>query len=209
MPLGASLPARSRVYAGARSATKVPACLAYEVACDRAWRRVGAVRGRIGDDPVEYVVVRTAGGIWTLNGAPGAGLDNLADLDFGFTPATHLQQLRRIGLTVASGPQVPVAWLDTTGGLVRLPQRYERRTESTYWYEAPTVGYAGELVIGPDGFARRYPGLWEGNEAVGPSRRLVGPPSGSSAVLAPFVNAVRSWGEAGVPYLGTPTGLST
>jgi hypothetical protein len=139
-----------------------PACLAYEVACDRAWvTRRGAVRGRIGDDPVEYVVVRTDGGVWTLNEAPIAGLDDLVDLDFGFTPATNLQQLRRVRLAVGQSAEVPVAWLDTTGDLVRLPQRYERRTETTYWYEAPSVGYAAALVIGLDGFVRSYPSLWE------------------------------------------------
>ena len=139
-----------------------PACLAYEVACDRAWvTRWGVVRSRIGDVPVEYIVVRTDGGVWTVNGAPVAGLDDLADLDFGFTPATNLQQLRRVGLAVGGWAEVPVAWLDTTGDLVQLPQRYERRTETTYWYEAPSTGYAGELIIGPDGFAWRYPGLWE------------------------------------------------
>ncbi len=41
-----------------------PACLAYEVACDRARvKRRGAVRGRIGDVPVEYIIVRTDGGV--------------------------------------------------------------------------------------------------------------------------------------------------
>ena len=132
------------------------------MACDRAWvTRRGAVRGRIGDDPVEYVVVRTDGGVWTVNGAPVAGLDDLVDLDFGFTPATNLQQLRRVGLAVGQWASVPVGWLDTTVNLVRLPQQYERRTEITYWYEAPSFGYAGEPVIRPDGFVRRYPGLWE------------------------------------------------
>ena len=60
----------------------------------------GAVRGRIGDDPVEYVVVPTDGGVWTLNDTPVGGLDDLVDLDFGFTLATNLQQLRRGGLAV-------------------------------------------------------------------------------------------------------------
>jgi uncharacterized protein len=42
-----------------------------------------------------------------------------------------------------------------------LPQRYERRTSSTHWYEAPTVGYEALLELTPAGFIRRYPGLWE------------------------------------------------
>jgi len=83
-------------------------------------------------------------------------------LDLGFTPATNLSQLRRIALAEGQAADVPVAWLDVaTGSLVALPQRYERRTASTYWYEAPSVGYADLLEVAPSGFVRRYPGLWE------------------------------------------------
>ena len=43
----------------------------------------------------------------------------------------------------------------------RLPQRYERRSATTYWYESPTAGYAELLELAPSGFVSRYPGLWE------------------------------------------------
>ena len=57
---------------------------------------------------------------------------------------------------------VPAAWLDvSTGRMAILPQRYERRTWTTYWYEAPSVGYADVLEVGPTGFIHLYPGLWE------------------------------------------------
>jgi hypothetical protein len=42
-----------------------------------------------------------------------------------------------------------------------LPQRYERRSETAYWYEAPTVRYAALLEVTSAGFVRLYPGLWE------------------------------------------------
>ena len=67
-------------------------------------------------------------------------------------------------VAVGAVAEVPVAWFDGEGEskeLARLPQRYERRREDTYWYESPTANYAGELVIASDGFALRYPGLWE------------------------------------------------
>ena len=58
--------------------------------------------------------------------------------------------------------QVPVAWLDIeTGMLIKLSQSYERRSTTTCWYEAPSVGYKGLLEVAPNGFIRRYPGLWE------------------------------------------------
>jgi hypothetical protein len=57
---------------------------------------------------------------------------------------------------------VPVAWIDAPDGVLQaLPQRYERRSATTYWYESPTVGYAELLELAPSGFVRRYPGLWE------------------------------------------------
>ena len=140
----------------------LPAWLAYEVTCDRAWATVrGEIRGRVGDDLVAYAIDRSTG-VWTVNGRPVAGLDDLVDLDLGFTPATSLLQLRRVGLAIGEAADFSVAWCDgISERLMRLPQHYERRTANTYWYESPTVDYAAELVIGPDGFARRYPGLWE------------------------------------------------
>lgn len=97
-----------------------------------------------------------------LNGVAVDGLDHLVDLDLGFTPATNLPQLRRVPLAAGEAAEVPVAWLDMPAGrLGLLPQRYERRSESVYWYEAPTVGYAALLEVDPSGFIRRYPGLWE------------------------------------------------
>ena len=65
-----------------------------------------------------------------------------------------------MGFAIAA--DVPVAWLDVaTGTLEVLPQRYERRAEATYWYEAPRFDYAALLEVGPAGFIHRYPGLWE------------------------------------------------
>jgi len=58
--------------------------------------------------------------------------------------------------------ELPVAWLDIeTGRLTELPQIYERRSETTFWYQAPSVEYRGLLELAPNGFIRRYPGLWE------------------------------------------------
>jgi uncharacterized protein len=142
---------------------RVPARLTYCVACDEEWRtEQGQVHGWIGRQSVEFIIARTSGGVWTLNGDAVPGLEGCMDLDFGFTPATNLLQLRRIGLAEGQAADVPVAWFDVSGGsLTVLPQRYERRSGSAYWYESRTANYQGLLEVASTGFIRKYPGLWE------------------------------------------------
>jgi hypothetical protein len=141
----------------------VPARLGYYVTCDSAWHtQQGQVHGWLGERSAEFSVARTARGGWTLNGTFVPGLESCVDLDFGFTPATNLLQLRRVALAVGQAADVPAAWLEVSAGtLTVLPQRYERRSATTYWYESPSVSYEGLLEVGPAGFIRHYPGLWE------------------------------------------------
>jgi hypothetical protein len=139
-----------------------PARLAYRVECDGAWRTVsGRIQGFVGPRDIDYRVARR-GAAWTLNDAPATGLEPLLDLDLSFTPATNLQQLRRVAIGEGEAVQLPVAWLDVDAGtLTRLPQIYERRGAAALWYRAPSVGYEGMLGLAPNGFIGRYPGLWE------------------------------------------------
>lgn len=139
-----------------------PARLDYRITCDASWRTVrGEIHGWLAGDPVRHEVERS-GGIWTLDGRPQPDVERHVDLDLGFTPATNLLQLRRIALAVGEGADVPVAWLDVEGEtLAALPQHYERRSETTYWYESPSAGYRALLEVDAAGFIRRYPGLWE------------------------------------------------
>ena len=141
----------------------VIARLDYEVTCDAAWvTRHGRVRGWLDTRVVDLTIVRTGEGVWMLNGIAMPGLDGCADLDLGFTPATNALPLRRVELAKGQAAEVPVAWLDVTAGtLERLSQRYERRTDTTYWYEAPRFEYAAQLEVAPSGFVRVYPTLWE------------------------------------------------
>jgi hypothetical protein len=140
-----------------------PAQLRYRVACDRGWRTTeGEIRGWAGALRVAFLVARSSAGVWTVNGEVVAGMERCSDLDLGFTPATNLLQIRRMGLAVGQSADCPVAWLDAPGGeLEILPQWYERRTETSYWYEAPAACYSGLLEVDANGFVRRYPGLWE------------------------------------------------
>lgn len=140
-----------------------PARLTYRVVCDPAWRTLrGRVAGWIGVQPVAFRIARTDSGVWTLNGLMVSGLDDCVDLDLGFTPATNLLPLRRLDLADGHSAEAPAAWLHLSAGMLAvLPQRYERRSRTTYWYEAPSVHYAALLEVASTGFVLRYPGLWE------------------------------------------------
>jgi hypothetical protein len=137
--------------------------LAYRLTCDAAWRtREGLVTGWMGERLCDLRIGRTPGGVWTLNGEPAPNVEGCLDLDFGFTPATNLSQLRRIALEIGEAADVPVAWLDVTAGTIAvLDQRYERRTAEAYWYEAPRFDYAALLEVHSSGLISHYPGLWE------------------------------------------------
>jgi uncharacterized protein len=138
------------------------AALRYELALGLDWSTEGArVRGFLGDREIDDVITRE-GGMWSFNGRKVPGLEHLVDLDFGFTPATNLQQLRRVPIAIGEAADIPVAWVDAGGrGLMELQQRYERLAERSYRYRSATTGYEGLLELAPNGFAARYPALWE------------------------------------------------
>lgn len=144
-----------------------PASITYVVRCNARWETVsGLVRGNLGQRPIDYAVTRE-GNIWKLNGSAMPGLEHLVDLDLGFTPATNLQQLRRVPIARDETVELPVAWLDVDAGtLTELPQTYQRRSETAFWYEAPSVGYQELLELAANGFIRRYPNLWEADLAL-------------------------------------------
>ena len=149
----------------------LPARLVYRVTCDLQWRtRDGRVRGTVGGRRVDLRIQRSPGGAWKIESRVVRGLSGCLDLDLGFTPATNLLAIRRLNLSDGRAADAPAAWLDVSDGtLVRLPQRYARRTATAYRYEAPTVGYAADLAVSAAGFVTRYPGLWtslSGSEPV-------------------------------------------
>jgi hypothetical protein len=141
----------------------LPARLTYRVACDTTWAtRHGHVYGWLGHRSVDWTVLRTRQGAWTLNGKLVPGLERYVDLDLGFTPATNFLQLSRVKLADGETAEFSVCWLDpSVDTLTTVPQRYERRGDAAYWYEAPTFGYKALLEIAENGFVRRYPELWE------------------------------------------------
>jgi hypothetical protein len=137
------------------------AVVAYEVQVNsRLETTRGALSGFLGGALVRHEILRDEGG-WLLDGVPARGLEHLVDLDFGFTPATNVLQLTHMELPPGGKAELPVAWFDLdSAALTELPQTYERRSGTSYWYEAPTVPYQALLEIAPNGFVRSYPGLW-------------------------------------------------
>jgi uncharacterized protein len=137
------------------------AAVAYQVEVDARWEtKRGLISGFLGDQTIQHEIRRDNTG-WRLNGLRVEGFEHLVDLDYGFTPATNVLQLSRIALKPGQSAEVPVAWFDLdSASLTELPQRYERRNEASYWYEAPTVPYQNLLEIDPNGFVRSYPELW-------------------------------------------------
>jgi hypothetical protein len=138
-----------------------PACIQYAVDLDGAWRTTsGRVHGFVAARAIDYRIRREPTG-WYLNDVAIAGLDHLWDLDYGFTPATNMQQLRRVAIARGQAADIPVVWFDVDEPtLIELPQRYERRGETTYWYESPTASYEALLEIADNGFVASYPRLW-------------------------------------------------
>ncbi|HEX6643262.1 MAG TPA: putative glycolipid-binding domain-containing protein, partial [Gemmatimonadales bacterium] len=143
-------------------AGETAAALTYEVHADAAWMtRRGSVNGRAAARAVELEVEREPAGAWRVNGTVAPALAGLIDLDLGFTPATNVFPLRRLGLRPGEAADAEAAWLDDERWmLARLAQRYERRDATHYWYESPSAGYRGLLAVREDGFVREYPGLW-------------------------------------------------
>ena len=65
------------------------------------------------------------------------------------------------GTAVCQHTRLPARLDVSLSRLQTLAQRYERRSETTVWNEAPTVGYAALLELTLQGFIRSSPGVWE------------------------------------------------
>ena len=143
-----------------------PVAVNYTIEIDDNWlARRGSIRGFADGKRFFHSIERKEDG-WNLDGQP-QGFANLTDLDFGFTPAPNLQQLKRAALEIGQRAEFSVVWFDIgKERLVELPQIYERRDETHYWYESPTARYEAVLEIDPSGFARVYPDLWEMEKKV-------------------------------------------
>ena len=139
-----------------------PTGVRYQVNLAPDYSTLGAtVQGHRSGVPFAHEFKRVSGA-WLLDGRGAPGLEDLVHLDFGFTPATNLQQLRHARLEIGEEAEIPAAWFDIgETALVRLPQLYRRIAPDRYWYSSPNGGYEAVLEMADDGFVRLYPELWE------------------------------------------------
>lgn len=138
-----------------------PACINYAVTLDDRWQTIrGTLQGYLADRTVNHLIERRTDG-WHLDRRRIDGLTHLLDLDYGFTPATNMQQLRRVGLKPGEAANIPVVWFDLEQEtLIELPQHYARLDQAAYRYASPQGPYEAVLEIAPNGFASLYPDLW-------------------------------------------------
>jgi uncharacterized protein len=146
----------------------VRAQLEYVIDCDGGWRtRRAVVTGSASHAPIRFEFGADGEGHWTLNDGPLPPVEGALDIDLGFTPATNLLPIRRLGLAVGARADVRTAWL-------RFPELRVEGLEQSYWREAATVFHYDALVDGErfqarldtDEFGRvvRYEGLWEAED---------------------------------------------
>jgi len=143
-----------------------PTALAYMVHCDRHWQTTEAhIRGFRDREAIDLRLHRDGAGTWTLNDLPCPAVQGCIDLDLSFTPATNLLPLRRLALGPGQSAEVRSAWLEWPDvRLTPLVQRYVRRGETEYEYEADLPGgepFRCMLRVQPEGWVLDYAGLWQ------------------------------------------------
>jgi hypothetical protein len=152
----------------------VRAQLTYVIDCERDWRtRRAVVTGSASGAPIRFELAADGHGHWTLNGAPLPVVEGALDIDLGFTPATNLLPIRRLGLAVGQRADVRTAWLRFPELRVEaLEQSYRREAARVFRYDAVVDGEQFQARLDTDEFGRvlLYEGLWEA-EIVSPDAR--------------------------------------
>ncbi len=140
-----------------------PCRLEYAVACDAAWRTLRAdVGGWVGSRRIRFSLTATAQRVWQVDGRPCPAVAGCLDVDFGFSAATNLLPIRRLGLAVGQSAPVSAAWVGLPGFEVEaLAQVYRRLGETSYHYATADGTFATDLEVNPAGFVVRYPGRCE------------------------------------------------
>jgi uncharacterized protein len=139
-----------------------PCRVEYEIDCDSRWvTRRCTLAGYVGATEVALEVARNDIGEWTVGGVPATILKGCDDIDLGFTPATNLLPIRRLGLPIGGKAAVRAAWVrfpELT--LEVLDQVYTRLAGDRYLYESAGGSFRRELRVNDVGFVVDYPGLW-------------------------------------------------
>jgi uncharacterized protein len=142
----------------------VNAQLTYMIECERDWRtRRAVITGSAAGTPIRFEFTTDGAGHWILNGAPLPLVEGALDIDLGFTPATNLLPIRRLGLAVGKRAAVRTSWVRFPELRIEaLEQTYQREADHVFRYEALVDGERFRARLDTDEFGRvlLYEGLW-------------------------------------------------
>jgi uncharacterized protein len=146
-----------------------PCRLQYVITCDAAWHtRRCRVRGYVGAAPVCVELARDPAGEWTVGGARAAELSGCNDVDLGFSPATNLLPIRRLGLSVGASASVRAAWIRFPELTTEVREQvYTRVAPERYVYESAGGVFRRELTVDSLGFVLHYPDFWRAEATAG------------------------------------------
>lgn len=139
-----------------------PGTIDYSVSVGHGWQtRAVAAEVRLGGQPTRRVDVEVDNGRWSIDGVHDPTFDGCVDVDLGWTPATNLLPIRRLGLNPGETVDVETAWLRFPElEFTRGRQRYTRLDESTYRYQSGD--FARDLTVDRYGFVTAYgDDLWQ------------------------------------------------
>jgi hypothetical protein len=110
-----------------------PVRIGYSVACTRDWEcNAATVDWWVGEDTLKIAFQRLEDGRWSANDQVIDGVDELLDIDLGFTPATNTNAIQTLKLGVGSSSEYTAVWLDDDSWTFKpLKQRYERLSKDT------------------------------------------------------------------------------
>lgn len=139
----------------------VPCCVQYTIECDAEWRTLLCrINGYIGTKGITHDI-RREGTTWLMNGVEIPEVAGCEDIDLGFSPATNLLPIRRLGLEIGKSAKLNTAWLrfpELT--LERLDQSYMRISTECYRYESGGGKFRRDLKVDDRGMVVEYPDLW-------------------------------------------------
>jgi hypothetical protein len=132
----------------------VPGHIEYTVTTDRDWVTTGATVAVSGGRSAAFVI-EASGGSWSVNGVERPDLAGCVDVDLGWTPATNILPIRRMGLPVGDTATTSAAWLRFPELVIDAnAQRYTRTAVRTWRYESGPYDF--HLVVDEVGRVVEY-----------------------------------------------------
>lgn len=139
-----------------------PTQLVYRIECDADWiTRRAELQQRRSDGEKRLILTVDDALNWYQDGAPLPWAVGLTDIDLSITPSTNTLPLGKHNLQIGATRTVNCVWVQPPDlSLGTLPQRYTRIDARRYDYAAPSIDYAGMLIVDDDGIIVRYGDLW-------------------------------------------------